>query len=114
VAIQPIDLQTLYTQLDKVAKTQVHQQVAAQAAQEAQMVANKVKSEHKLKSVQETDAGNEKTGTVHERTGSSPQQQGGTGAGERKDDDGGNAGIAEPAKEIIRDPALGNNIDISG
>jgi len=113
VAILPIDLQTLYTQLDKVAKTQVHQQVAAQAAQEAQMVANKVKSEHKLKSVQETDAGSEKTGVVHEREGAGAQQ-GGTPSGERKEGEEGNPGNAEPTKEIIKDPALGNNIDISG
>ncbi len=114
MAIQPIDLQTLYAQLDKIAKTQVHQQVAAQAAQEAQMVANKAQSEHKLKRVQETEAGSEITGMVHEREGSEPQHQGGTSAGEHREGEEKNGSITEPLKQFIKDPALGNNIDISG
>jgi len=122
VAIQPIDLQTLYTQLDKIGRTQVQQQVAAQAERDAEISANKTKAERKLTTVQETDAGNELTGKVHERNGNGKQKGGESGdmsgdapkkqevanaADEKKTEE-------ETPKEIIRDPALGSHIDISG
>jgi hypothetical protein len=113
VAIQPIDLQTLYAQLDKIGKSQVQQQAATQAARDAEMQTNKNDADQKLKSVQTAEAGDEKAGVVHERDGSGKEE--GESAGKsptkkpEKDEEN-----AESEKEIIRDPALGSHIDISG
>jgi hypothetical protein len=112
VAIQPIDLQTLYSQLEKIGKTQIQQQAAAQAARDSEIQANRNDAEQKMKTVQQTDAGDEKVGMVHERDGSSGSKSSPEGSGGKKTEK--NEEIAEPEKEIIRDPALGSHIDISG
>lgn len=111
MAIQPIDLQTLYGQLDKIGKAQVQQQAAMQAAREAEMQVNRDKAARNLDTVQSPEAGEEKTGAVHERNESSDQQgeaQGGPATGKKEEN--------PPAieKEIVKDPALGHHIDISG
>jgi hypothetical protein len=114
MGMQPIDLQTLYTQLDKVGKAQVQQQSAAQSAREAEMTANKQDAARKLQSVEETDAGDEKADKVHERNGSGSHEPSGTNE-QRKDEGGDETQSPVPAeKEIIKDPALGTHIDISG
>jgi hypothetical protein len=110
MAIQPIDLQTLYGQLDKVGKTQVQQQAAAQAAREAEMKANREKAARNLDTVQTPEAGDEKAGRVHERNESSGGQGEPTGGEPAKKDVKGE----EAEKEILKDPALGHHIDISG
>lgn len=111
MAIQPIDLQTLYGQLDKVGKAQVQQQAAAQAAREAEMKANRDKAARNLDTVQMSEAGEEKVGRVHERNESSGGQGEAPGGGEpaKKDEKS-----EEAEKEILKDPALGHHIDISG
>ena len=115
MGIQPIDLQNLYMQLEKVGKTQVQQQVAAQAEQEAEKTKNLQNAEKKLKTVQETDAGNEQTGIVHEKNENS-----GSGSSEQPEQKAAPAPVVEEKtkeekpEEVIRDPALGSHIDISG
>lgn len=113
MAIQPIDLQTLYSQIDKIGKNQVQQQLAAQTAREAEMNRNKLQAEEKQKTVQEADAGDERAGTVHEKDDSSDSHSGGKkrSADSNSSD---NAGDTDRDSEIIRDPALGNKVDISG
>jgi hypothetical protein len=115
VAIQPIDLQTLYTQLDKIGKTQVQQQVAAQAERDAEITANRNDADKRLKTVRETDAGDEITGKVHEQDAKKGRQEQ-PGSHERKDtkEDEAPGVHAESEKEVIKDPALGTHIDISG
>ena len=116
MGIQPIDLQTIYTQIDKVGKAQVQQQLAAQTSKEAEMVTNRQNAAQKMQTVQETDAGEEKTGVVHEHNGSG-KDAGSAGeetAGQRKESASGQDGSEESAPEVIRDPALGSRIDISG
>ncbi len=112
MGIQPIDLQTLYTQLDKVGKTQLAQQHAVQNAQDSQMAANRLKADHNLKSVQETEAGSEKPGKVHDREAGTEEQ--GSEADKKKPDEGLPGADTTPARTVITDPALGNRIDISG
>lgn len=114
MGMQPIDLQTLYTQLDKVGKTQVQQQAAAQSAREAEKTANKQDAARKLQAVEESDAGEEKTGRIHDDDDS--ENRGSMSSGEKKKHEGGDeAPEATPeAKEVIKDPALGTHIDISG
>lgn len=113
MGIQPIDLQTLYSQLDKVGKSQVQQNAAAQAARDSEMVTNRLETERRLKSIQETEAGDERSGIVHERNGSGkeePQSSRDDARGKKKDADE----PVEPEKEVLRDPNLGSFIDISG
>jgi len=110
VAIQPIDLQTLYTQLDKIGKSQVQQQQAAQAARDQDMAKNVQDAAERLRTVHGTEAGDESAGAVHER-GSSGEEPAPNPDKKQKDSQN-----DEPApdKEIIQDPALGKHIDISG
>lgn len=119
MGIQPIDLQTLYTQLDKIGKSQVQQQQAAQAAREAEMTANRQKAAESLEKVQETETDDGRTGVVHDSTTAVTDRQGGSqpgGPGRKQGDASGDGETeaAPPEKEIITDPALGRNIDISG
>jgi len=114
VAIQPIDLQTLYTQLDKIGKAQVMQQVADQASREAEQVTNRHESDIKVNKVQETDAGDEKPDIVHERKGSGNQEQENSQHKSGKEPKDAEKAPVEPDRVIIRDPALGTHIDISG
>lgn len=112
MAIQPIDLQTLYTQLDKIGKSQVQQQVASQVAREAEMANNRKEAADRLTTVQGTETSDDKTGKVHERT------EGETRDGEKGDrrDQAPQRDDSEPAPapEVIKDPALGTHVDISG
>ena len=120
MGIHPIDLQTLYTQLEKIGKSQVQQQQATQAAREAEMTANRQKAAENLEKVQETDTDDGRTGVVHDSTSSVTDRNAGSGHGEapgRKPGDSSGEPDSEappPEKEIITDPALGRNIDISG
>lgn len=112
MGIQPIDLQTLYAQMEKVGKAQVHQQAAAQNAREAELAKNREDAEKKVTTVQETEAG-EETGIVKERKESSgnsaPESQA------RQDEPSNDEESTEPDdREVIRDPDLGSHIDISG
>lgn len=113
MAIQPIDLQTLYSQLDKIGKSQVQQQAATQAARDAEMQTNKNAADQKLKSVQTAEAGDEHAGVVHERDASGKEEGEASGKPPAKKPDNAEEN-AESAKEIIRDPSLGSHIDISG
>jgi len=99
--------------MDKVGKTQAHQTLAAQVAQEAKMTANKTLTEHKLKSVQETEAGSELTGAVHERDAREDRQDD-AASGEGREGGDKDDALPEPKTEVIRDLSLGNNIDITG
>jgi len=117
VAIQPIDLQTLYTQLDKVGKTQVQQQAAAQSAREVEMAQNKKEAAERLTTVQGTETSEDKSGRVHERT--EPEERDREGGSKKERRDGGDQDATGdesllPPPEIIKDPALGAHIDISG
>ena len=114
MAIQPIDLQTLYTQLDKIGKAQVMQQVAEQSSREAEQVTNRHDAANKMKKVQETDAGGEKPDIVHERNDSGNQEQETPQHKSGKEQKDAENSHIEPDKEVIRDPALGAHIDISG
>lgn len=112
MAIQPIDLQTIYLQLDKIGKAQVEGQLAAQTAKEQGRQKNIREAEEKLTTISETEAGDQKTGKVHEKNSSSDtsSQQKNT----KSESNSSQEEQKEPEKEIISDPALGSHIDISG
>jgi hypothetical protein len=108
MAIQPIDLQTLFTQVDKVGKMLSGQREGLALQQSIQGLSIQKKTEIKNQSVNEA-------------------RDAGEGAGRIKDQNAGNnAGAEEEAKKkrekkedlppepLIRDPDLGKIIDLSG
>ena len=109
MAILPIDLQILYGQLEKVSKTVVQQQGA-----HLQNVLNDEKTAQKLQekktAVQETTMTEDGLNAVHERKEGRDQS---SGEGKEKNNEQ-EAPALEDTREIIKDPSLGKNIDISG
>jgi hypothetical protein len=109
MAILPIDLQILYGQLEKVSKTVVQQQGA-----HLQNVLNDEKTAQKLQekknAVQETTMTEDGLSAVHERKEGRDQS---FGEGKEKNKEQDDQAV-ENTREIIKDPSLGKNIDISG
>jgi hypothetical protein len=111
MAIQPIDLQTLFTQVEKVGKNQAAQREGLQIQEALHQLQSQKKAEEQVQSVNETqDAGD---GAERIKEDGSRRQSPGQGEGRRKPAD-----EEEPEEEsrenLIRDPMLGRNIDISG
>ena len=114
MAIQPIDLQALFSQLDKVGKTQANQKEGLQLQQAIQGAHIQQKTEELIQSVnasQDVSLGPEKVKDRSSRKGRDDMQRNdGYGEdGEAVDD---TESGADPS--VIRDPALGKHIDLSG
>jgi len=109
MAIAPIDLQTLFTQLDKVGKTHVSQREAQSIQQAVQGIQIQKKMEEHIQQVneaQDTGEGAEKIkdgGQKHEQR----QDSGKKKRGDSNEED------SEEAVSVLRDLSLGRNIDIS-
>lgn len=112
MGIQPIDLQTLYAQLDKIGKTQGAHQQAAQVAQDLQQAANRLQAEQRATTVQQTEAGSDHAGKIRDRD--EPAEERKDSSKRHKDETTAADDSVLPEPEIIRDPALGNRIDLSG
>jgi hypothetical protein len=108
MAIQPIDLQTLFTQLDKVAKTQSDQREGAAMHQAIHGAQLQRKTEEQIKAVNDVqDTGEDGAEKVKDR--GAQTHDGGNGKkheGERLEQE-------ETKAAVIHDPRLGRNIDIS-
>ncbi|MDR0451527.1 MAG: hypothetical protein LBH15_00625 [Treponema sp.] len=113
MALQPIDLQTLFTQIDKVGKDQsVHREGAQIQASLLSARAERLETErdHSVNEAQDTGQGGAER--VTDRQGRRQnRQQGGKEAG-----DGEKAPVAGEGGEprVIRDPCLGQHLDLSG
>jgi hypothetical protein len=110
MAIQPIDLQILFNQLDNVGKNQAFQKEGLQMQQALQGAQIQKKTEERVQSVAESQDTGEGAEAVKDR---SSRQQNGQKDGEAPA--GKDAG--DEVRErlvVIRDPALGKNIDVSG
>jgi hypothetical protein len=109
MAIQPIDLQTLFTQLDKVAKTQSNQREGAAMHQAIQGTELQRRTEDQIKAVNEAqNTGEDGAEKVKDR---GPQAHDGGSNGKKKEDE-------KPQQEevkaaVIHDLSLGRKIDIS-
>jgi hypothetical protein len=110
--IRPIDLQTLLMQMSQVGRDQAIERAgpALQSAiQGAVTQKREIESKEAVRSPEEPNDG---TGAIKERGGHSHAQGGkgghaGGGGAEREED-------ADPPEEVVRDPLLGNRIDLSG
>lgn len=108
MAIQPIDLQTLFSQMDKVGKTQADLKDGAQVQQSLLGAAIQKKADERVRSVSGTpDAGYGTEGVKDDR-----RRRGGKDSGEGKHAESDEAETED--SEVVKDPNLGRNIDISG
>jgi hypothetical protein len=109
MAIQPIDLQTLFTQLDKVGKEQAANKDGAALQQALHGAQTQRKNEERIQSVNEAqDMGFGLKG-VQDRSANKHQ---GDSSGKREETE--QSEREKDGVEIIRDPALGKHIDVSG
>ncbi|MDR2551749.1 MAG: hypothetical protein LBD31_01080 [Treponema sp.] len=107
MAISPIDLQTLFTQVDKVGKQEAAQRTGTAIQQSIQQAQIQQKTDERIRSVNEAQDAGEGAEGVRNRNGGGPGHESG---GRRKEEAGKET---PPPEEVIRDPALGKNIDIS-
>jgi hypothetical protein len=110
MAIQPIDLQALFSQLDKVGKNQAALREGQQIQDALQQMQNQRKLEENVQSVnQAQDMGEEAETIKDDKRRHTPH---GRFAGKQEEED--NSAAEKEDRPLIRDPALGRNIDISG
>ena len=112
MAIQPIDLQTLYAQMAKVGKQQGAEQQLASMVKDAQQQQNKIDAEKRLSTVQIVDSDNNKNLRIN-KDGKSPDEENKGGENTKKQNTPQTE--QEPdTEEYIKDPSLGQRVDISG
>lgn len=112
MAIQPIDLQALFTQVDKAAKAQTALRDGHQIQESIQQAQVQRKLEQNVQSVNQAQNMGEEAETIREdkRRGSQAYR----GEAKEKQGEEDEAEAEEERRDLIRDPALGRNIDISG
>ncbi|GHV69914.1 hypothetical protein AGMMS49928_14870 [Spirochaetia bacterium] len=113
MAIQPIDLQGLLTQIDKVGKNMAFQHEGMKIQQALQGMQSQQRTDEQIQSVNEAqdtgEGGAEKVKDRRSRGRSAEEERGGGKSA------AGNSG--DPEEEdgrVIRDPALGKHVDFSG
>jgi hypothetical protein len=109
MAIHPVDLQTLFTQVDKVGKIQASQREGIAIQQELLGIQSQKKTEeetHSVNKAKDTDEGPEH---INDRNARKKRREDSSGK-ERQNGEN----VQEKAVSIIQDPALGKNIDVSG
>lgn len=111
MALAPIDLQTLFTQVDKVGKAQAAQKEGQAIQQSIHGVQLQRKTEELIKQVNETQDTGEGTDKINDRSNRSKQEHNKKNKNSVNDEDE----KTEDRKQsnIFRDPSLGNKIDIS-
>ena len=112
MAIQPIDLQTLFTQIDKVGRTQMAQREGVAIQQAIQGAELQRKTEEQMQAVNETqNTGDDGAEKIKDR---GPQaQDGGKKKKEAQEEDQEEHTPEDEAhNSVFRDPHLGKNIDI--
>jgi hypothetical protein len=115
MAIQPIDLQTLFTQVDKVGKLQASQKEGLALQQSIQSVEIQRRTDEHIQSVNEAQNTGEGTEQINDRN--ARKRQSGEEAAENEDgetQDSGDAVEKTASAWVIKDPALGRNVDFSG
>jgi hypothetical protein len=106
MALQPIDLQTLFVRLSEIGRDQSAEKNAILQGQEVTGREIAQRSRLRDSSVQETSDTGDGPEQVHDDD-AAPQQK--ESEQQKKE-----SGEKEPEPEVVRDPDLGRNIDISG
>jgi hypothetical protein len=109
MAIQPIDLQTLFTQMDKVGKAQIAQREGLALQEAIHGVQIQRKTEEHIQAVNEA----QNTGDGAEKVKDRGAQGQDSGEGKKKGAREETSEQDEARAPVISDPCLGRNIDIS-
>lgn len=107
MAIQPLDLQTLFTQLDKVGKLQNAEKEGLAVQQSLQSAHVRKKTEEQVQSVDETKQAGEGAEAINDRN--ARKKSGDQSGGEKREKNA----SEEKKMRVFRDPTLGKNIDLS-
>jgi len=113
MAIQPIDLQTLFTQMEKVGKREAFQREGMQIQASLQSLESQRRTEEQVQSVNETQnigEGVEAVNNRERRRGSGEKDQ----EKEKEKETAWEEAQGVKISRIIRDPSLGRNVDVSG
>jgi len=112
MAIQPIDLQTLFSQMDKVAKTQAAQRDGVAMHESIQGAQIQRKVEEHIQSVNEAqNTGDDGTDKIRDRHSSKGDKE--SDEEKKKKEREASAEPDEARNPTISDPFLGTRIDIS-
>ena len=107
--MQPIDLQVLFTQLDKVARNQTQMREGLQLQANLSQIQNQKKMEELVHSVNEAqDMGFGVANVDNEKSQAQAQDR------KKKEEEEEQEKAAGVKNSAFRDPTLGRNIDISG
>lgn len=107
MAVQPIDLQILFSQMNQVGKEQAAirgQEVAQQVSSGDEIVKKTSRSDHSVNESKDVGEGPHRTDNEREPSGREEK-----GHEEKK-----SKGQTEKDKIVFSDPALGANIDLTG
>jgi hypothetical protein len=114
--IKPIDLQTLFTQMDRVGRERAAEKEVAASQKSIQESVIQKKAEEKAHSVQKTDEtkdeADQSVAIRDDETARRGKEQ--NAAGEKKPEDEESSEPLKTEEEVIRDKRLGGNIDILG
>ena len=106
MAIQPIDLQTLYTQMDKVSKNVVQQQQQTQLHGSMEIAGLVKKDIQKSTTVERTEKKDEMSSIKNKKNSNDNNENKSKKKKEEETQE-------EVVVEFIKDPALGKNLDVS-
>jgi hypothetical protein len=107
VPLLPIDLQTLFSQANQVSKEQAIQKEAAPLAQSLQGAQLAQKTEQRDKAVNETHNQEQGPEQVKDRTRRGADRK------KRQPREKRSGPPATAARDVVQDPALGRNVDIT-
>jgi hypothetical protein len=110
MAIAPIDLQAIFSQVDKVGKTQAAQKEGQTLHQAIQGVQLQRKTEEHIQQVNETQNTGEGAEKVKDRDHEQGQRHNSDG---KNDERKKNENAQEKQTAVLHDPYLGKKIDIS-
>jgi hypothetical protein len=113
MAIQPIDLQTLFSQMEKVGKEQSGLKEGAQLQRAILGATEQKKLDEKVKSISETPDTGEGMEKITDKQGRRERKDARDFPG-REGSDSTGENPAGDQTEVVKDPALGKNVDLSG
>lgn len=108
MSIRPIDLQTLFSQLNQVGKDQAVEKSAAALQQDQHarhLIQEAEQRNHSINETEKTEEGPDKVG---------PKERHASAGEERKRREEQNKEDQERRRNFFRDPDLGHNIDLEG
>ena len=106
MAISPLDLQTLFTQMDKVGKQDTAQREGAALLQSIQHARIQQQNDEKVRSVNEAQNTGEGSEAIDDNNSGQAGQENLQGESMEEKEE-------KNKDDVIRDPALGKNIDVS-